>query len=75
EAVMLGLRLREGFQLSAFEQKFDISFRDAFTETVTRMENLGLLAIKNGRAVLTREGLFLADSVILEFITEPEPTI
>jgi oxygen-independent coproporphyrinogen-3 oxidase len=72
EAVMLGLRLRSGFQLAAFEQQFGISFHNAFGETVERMEKMELLEISNGRVSLSRQGLFLADSVIIEFILEPE---
>jgi oxygen-independent coproporphyrinogen III oxidase len=75
EAVMLGLRLREGLQLTAFEQQFDTSFHTAFGDTVERLEGMGLLEIRSGRAALTREGLFLADSVIVEFIPEPEKVI
>ena len=74
ETVMLGLRLRSGMDLSRFAQQFGLTFHDAYGETITRLEGLGLLEIADGRAALTREGLFLADSVILEFINEPEPT-
>lgn len=73
EAVMLGLRLSAGLNLSNFEKQFGISFKEAFGETVTRLENMDLLKISNGQISLTREGLFLADSVIVEFISEPEP--
>jgi oxygen-independent coproporphyrinogen III oxidase len=72
EAVMLGLRLKEGLNLSTFEKQFGISFYGAFGDTVTRLEGIGLLELRDDRTALTREGLFLADSVIVEFITEPE---
>ena len=72
EAVMLGLRLRTGLSLSQFKNQFNITFQEAFGYTVTRMEGMGLLEISNGQAALTWEGLFLADSVIIEFIPEPE---
>ncbi|MCH6579114.1 MAG: radical SAM family heme chaperone HemW [Nitrospinae bacterium] len=72
EAVMLGLRLRDGLRLATFEQQFGTSFHQAFGDTVARLAGMDLLEINDGRAVLTREGLFLADSVIVEFITEPE---
>jgi oxygen-independent coproporphyrinogen-3 oxidase len=75
EAVMLGLRLRAGLSLSQFKKQFGISFQDAFGDTVTRLEGMDLLEIRSGRAALTREGLFLADSVIVEFIPEPEKAI
>jgi oxygen-independent coproporphyrinogen III oxidase len=72
EAVMLGLRLKEGLNLSTFEKQFGISFYGAFGDTVTRLEGMRLLELRDDRAALTHEGLFLADSVIVEFITEPE---
>ena len=75
EAVMLGLRLREGLNLVTFEQQFGMSFHEAFGDTVTRLEKMELMELRNDRAALTREGLFLADSVIVEFITEPEKVI
>ncbi len=75
EAVMLGLRLRAGLSLSQFKKQFGISFQDTFGDTVTRLEGMDLIEIRSGRAALTREGLFLADSVIVEFIPEPEKAI
>lgn len=75
EAVMLGLRLMEGLNLATFEQQFGISFHDAFGETVERLEKMELLEISSGRISLSRQGLFLADSVIIEFIPEPEKAI
>ncbi len=72
EAVMLGLRLKTGLSLHQFEKQFGVSFHEAFGETVDRLEKMELLEISSGQVALTREGLFLADSVIVEFITEPE---
>jgi len=75
EAVMLGLRLRTGLSLSQFKKQFGISFQDAFGDTVTRLEEMELIQLRDDRAALTREGLFLADTVIIEFIPEPEKAI
>jgi oxygen-independent coproporphyrinogen-3 oxidase len=75
ESVMLGLRLREGIHLPNFEQQFGISFREAFRDEIARLKETGLLEIRGGRAFLSREGWFLADSVIVEFIPESEETI
>lgn len=75
EAVMLGLRLKTGLSLFQFKNQFGISFQEAFGETVERLKKMELLEISDGQVALTREGLFLADSVIVEFITEPEKVI
>ena len=72
ETVMLGLRLRTGLSLAQFENQFGISFHNAFGDTIEKMKRIGLIEIRGGRAALTYEGLFLADSVIIEFIPEPE---
>jgi oxygen-independent coproporphyrinogen III oxidase len=75
EAVMLGLRLRSGLSLSQFKKQFGTPFQEAFGNTVERLEKMGLIELSVDRAALTREGLFLADSVIVEFIPEPEKVI
>jgi len=75
EAVMLGLRLMKGLNLATFEQQFSISFLDVYVDTIEKLKGMGLLEISGGRAALTHEGLFLADSVIIEFIPEPEKAI
>ena len=75
EAVMLGLRLRAGLSLSQFKKQFGTSFYEAFGETIKRLEDMKLLEISNGQISLTRQGLFVADSVIIEFIPEPEKAI
>ena len=77
EAVMLGLRLREGMSLSRFEEQFEISLENAFGVSIEGTNDgpqMGLplhLEVHNGYLFLTREGLFLADSMI-EQLTDPE---
>ena len=75
EAVMLGLRLREGLNLATFEQQFGVPFHKVFGDAIEKLKGIDLIEIRRGRAALTRKGLFLADSVIVEFITEPEEVI
>ena len=72
ESVMLGFRLKEGLNLSEFQHRFGSTFQEAFGDAVKRLEEMDLIEIRGGRTALTRQGLFLADSVIVEFITEPE---
>ncbi len=75
ETVMLGLRLRGGIRLTTFEKQFDTSFHAAFGNTIEKLEETGLIKISEDNVALTDEGLFLADSVIIEFIPEPEKAI
>ncbi len=71
ETIMLGLRLRKGLNLSRLENQFGINFQEEFGETIKHFKRLELLEIINKQMILTREGLFLADTVILEFFLNP----
>jgi len=75
EAVMLGLRLRGGVCLRTFQQRFDTSLRAEFGNAIEKLVEAGLIKINEDHVALTDEGLFLADSVIIEFIPEPEKAI
>ena len=68
---MLGLRLKAGVDLPPLEQRLGISFRDTFGDTVARLQEQQWLTFDGDRLALTEQGLYLADSVILEFISEP----
>ena len=71
EALMLGLRLRQGVDLPRLEKLIGISLQDEFSEVVARLQEQQWLTLSGGRLALTEQGLYLADSVILEFISEP----
>lgn len=71
EALMLGLRLQQGVDLPRLEKKLGISLQDEFGEAVARLQAQQWLTLEGGRLALTEQGLYLADSVILEFISEP----
>ncbi|MFQ5483487.1 MAG: coproporphyrinogen-III oxidase family protein, partial [Nitrospinaceae bacterium] len=68
ETLMLGLRLQDGLSLARFEQRFKIPFDQAFGGAAARLLNLNLITLEGGRVALSEKGLYLADSVILEFI-------
>ena len=68
EAIMLGLRLLKGISIHQFERRFQVSFIDLFKNIINALKEKELILIKDDCLRLSPKGLFLADSVILEFI-------
>jgi oxygen-independent coproporphyrinogen-3 oxidase len=68
EFVFLNLRLRDGFALADFEQRFGESFDSVFGARAARLFEGDLLLRGEGRIYLSERGLELADSVFAEFI-------
>ncbi len=66
EQIMLGLRLREGLQLGWVKQ--NIPPNDPRNNTIDEMIQLNLLERTDTHLRLTRNGLFLADSVIAKLL-------
>ena len=68
EAIMLGLRQLKGISIHQFERRFQVSFIDLFKNIINSLKEKELILIKDDCLRLSPKGLFLADSVILEFI-------
>jgi oxygen-independent coproporphyrinogen III oxidase len=68
EFVFLNLRLREGFALADFHERFGRNFESIFGIVATPLFNNGLLTLERGRIKLTDRGLEMADSVFTEFV-------
>ncbi len=71
ESLMLGLRLKEGINIHSFEQRYEVGLTSVFGDTLTRLLEQNLITLDGGHLALTEQGLYLADSVILEFISLP----
>ncbi|QPJ62640.1 MAG: radical SAM family heme chaperone HemW [Candidatus Nitronauta litoralis] len=71
ESLMLGLRLKEGVNINSFEQRYATGLTSVFGDTLTKLLEKKLITLDNGHLALTEQGLYLADSVILEFISPP----
>jgi len=70
ETLMLGLRLLEkGVSIRQIEKRFRVSFMDIYGKTISALAGDNLISVDRGQISLTKKGLFLADSVILEFIS------
>jgi oxygen-independent coproporphyrinogen-3 oxidase len=68
EFVFLNLRLRDGFALTDFHDRFGRNFECIFGSVATPLFNNGLLTLDRGRIRLTDRGLEMADSVFAEFV-------
>ena len=67
ETIMLGLRLLQGISIHQFEKRFQISFINLFRNIISSLKEKELIVIEKDYLRLSQKGLFLADSVILEF--------
>jgi len=70
EAVMLGLRLREGFLLDVFERQFGITMENLAGPALKRSLDRGLTEIIGNRLRLTDAGLLIADTVVSDFLVD-----
>ncbi len=68
EAVMLGLRMTAGIDVAEFRRTFGHDPITLGGEPARRFLETGWLEIEQGRLRLTREGLFMADTVMAEFL-------
>lgn len=68
EAMFLGLRLISGFDERQFAIEFGFTVESLSADALLQNFEAGLLQRKDGRLSLTAEGLFLADSVISDFL-------
>ena len=62
EALLMGLRLREGVELKAVERRLDLG-------AVERLEGHGLLERGGGKLVVTQAGRLLLDAILAEIVT------
>ena len=70
ESVMLGLRLTEGLSESVFQKAHGMGFREAFGEKLDTPLNDGRLLFENGVLRLTRYGMDVMNSVLVELMPE-----
>ena len=68
EYIILHLRLTEGIDLKDFEKRFGSAIMDRYHDKIEKNIALGLLKIEKGRLFLTRKGLDLANSVMIDFM-------
>ena len=68
ETVIMSLRLRRGVSNADFYKRFGYKIEDQFGEQITSLATYGLVSYENEILKLTEKGLFVADTVMTEFI-------
>jgi len=68
ERVILGLRLTAGVDLSAFRRDFGTDIRDVYAEVLLKHEQSGILFVQNEHLCLNQKYVFLANSVLQDFV-------
>ena len=70
EEMFLGLRKKSGVSKKRFEEKFGLSFEDQYGAVVSELTEQGLLVTDRDIVRMTKQGLFLGDTVAEKFILE-----
>ena len=70
ENVMLGLRLRSGINLEKLKTKYGVDLLTLAADEVRRFEADGLLRVRDGRMILTDDGILLSNRVIGDLIAK-----
>lgn len=68
ETIMVGLRMREGIDLTKFEERFGVRVEVTYGEVISKHVATGLLERTDTHLCLTEHGLFLANDVMADFL-------
>lgn len=68
ETVIMSLRLRQGISNTDFFERFGYRLEEQFGTRIDRLKKDGLISYENERLKLTEKGLFIADTVMTEFV-------
>ncbi len=68
ETVMLGLRLVEGLNTKSFQKRYEISFFDAYADTIKKLFEEHLLEQNGDYVRLNEHGLNIQNTVLLQFM-------
>lgn len=68
DEIFLGLRLRQGINISEINNKFNIDFEKKYSSTIKKYIDLHLMKIQNGFCKLTENGFLLSNEIMCEFI-------
>ncbi len=68
EYIMLGLRMNEGIDILEYAKRFNQDFVITYAEEIKRLKKLGLVGNNTNHLFLTKKGLDVCDSVVLEFL-------
>ncbi len=69
EAIMLGLRLKDGINLAELSEKYNTDVAAKFESTIDSLVRIKMLARNDDVIRLTRKALYVSNSVMSEFMT------
>ncbi len=70
ESVFLGLRRSEGISIDQFNKRCAVNFMEIFGETISDLEEKGLLKNYPNQCALTPKGMLFLDSIVSIFINQ-----
>lgn len=68
ETLIMSLRLRRGISNTDFYERFGYNIDDQFGDQISKLTKYGLISYHNEELRLTDKGLFVADTVLAEFV-------
>ncbi|WP_296647351.1 radical SAM family heme chaperone HemW [Romboutsia sp. 13368] len=68
EFIFMGLRMNKGINLDEFYEKFNINFKDKYSNIIEKLKNLNLIIEQNNNITLTQRGREISNTVFVEFI-------
>lgn len=68
ETLVMALRMTSGIGEEDFARQTGFSLRELYGKIIEKECRLGLMSMRRGRLRLTRRGLFVANSVMVEFV-------
>lgn len=68
ETLIMSLRLRQGISNADFYERFGYRIDDQFGDQICKLTKNGLVSYQNEELRLTDKGLFVADTVLAEFV-------
>lgn len=68
EYIMLAFRLREGVSEAEFYSRFGVSFSEKYESQLNKFLNSEYMKHEDGRYFLTDKGMYVSNSILVEFI-------
>ncbi len=68
ETIIMSLRLRQGISNADFYERFGYKIDDQFRDQISNLVRDGFISYENEHLRLTEKGLFVADTVMAEFL-------
>lgn len=68
ETIIMALRLRQGISNTDFYERFGYTIEEQFSEQIDKFRREGFVTYDNKRLKITQKGLYVADTIMSEFV-------